>query len=196
MNKIPVLYTFIRCPWAMRARLALNFMGIAYESREVDLKNKPAEFLQISPKGTVPVLVLPEGKVIDQSLDIMYWAMPQPETHYKNEVEQLIRINDEQFKYHINHYKYPTRYPEDQHPAEYYRAECEKILQPLEQRLSQHKFLLNQQETIADLALFPLIRQFSMVEPEWFATAPYQNIKKWLEAISSSEYFVAAMTKS
>lgn len=195
MNQLPILYTFIRCPWAMRARLALAFMNIAYESCEVDLKNKPAALLEVSPKGTVPVLVLPEGTVIDQSLDIMYWAMPQIDLQYKDEIEQIISINDSLFKDNINHYKYPTRYPEDKNSTEHYRFECEKILQPIEQRLSKHNFLINDKETVADLAVFPLIRQFSMVDSEWFAVAPYPNLRRWLETISNSNYFAIAMKK-
>lgn len=195
MKQLPILYTFIRCPWAMRARLALAFMNIAYEACEVDLKNKPAALLEVSPKGTVPVLVLPEGTVIDQSLDIMYWAMPQIDLQYKDEIEQIISINDSQFKDNINHYKYPTRYPEDKNSIEHYRFECEKILQPIEQRLSKHNFLINDKETIADLAVFPLIRQFSMVDSKWFAAAPYPNLRRWLEIISNSNYFAITMKK-
>ena len=178
----------------MRARLALAFMNIPYEIREVDLKNKPSELLEASPKGTVPVLILPNGTVIDESLDIMYWAMPEIYQKLKAEIEQIISTNDNEFKFNVNHYKYPTRYLDDPHPKEYYRAAAEKILQPLEQKLT-NKFLFSNTETIADLAIFPLIRQFSMVEPEWFVKAPYPNLKRWLRDIMNRKYYAQAMRK-
>lgn len=194
-QQLPILYTFLRCPWAMRARLALAFMGIEYESREVDLKNKPAALLQASPKGTVPVLILSDGTIIDESLDIMYWAMPPVAPEIKTAVTQIISTNDNEFKFNVNHYKYPTRYPDDPHPKEYYRTAAEQILQPLEQNLVQNKFLFGDSESIADLAIFPLVRQFSMVEPEWFAQANYPKLKNWLQAISESHYYNLAMNK-
>ncbi len=195
-QQIPILYSFLRCPWAMRARLALEFMEIAHETREVDLKNKPAEMLKVSPKGTVPVLILADGTVIDESLDIMYWAMPQLDQDYHAESTQIITTNDNEFKFNVNHYKYPTRYPADEHPVEYYRRAAESILLPLEHKLAKHKFLFANTETIADLAIFPLIRQFSMVEPAWFAQAAYPNLRRWLQDITDSAYFAAAMEKS
>ena len=102
-QQLPILYSFLRCPWAMRARLALAFMNIPYEIREVDLKNKPSELLEASPKGTVPVLILPNGTVIDESLDIMYWAMPEIYQKLKAEIEQIISTNDNEFKFNVNH---------------------------------------------------------------------------------------------
>lgn len=180
----------------MRARLALALMNIEYEPREVDLKHKPQDMLKISPKGTVPVLVLPNGKVLEESLDIIVWAMSEPADADKAQIAELININDNSFKNNNYRYKYHVRDPQDQHSQEYYRGECEKFIYTLEQLLSQHKFLINDQESIADIALFPLIRQFSMVDNKWFATTPYHNVQRWLATISESHYYALAMQKN
>lgn len=187
----PILYTFIRCPWAMRARLALAYMGIEYEAREVDLKNKPQSLLDYSPKGTVPVLVLNDGTVLEESLDIILWAMPEPDPKFIDEINQIIKINDSDFKLNNHRYKYFERYPE--HSQTDYRAECEKFIQLLEQKLSKHKYLVNDEISIADLAVFPLIRQFSKVDLTWFANAPYTNVQRWLADITASEFYAKAM---
>lgn len=187
-NQLPILYTFIRCPWAMRARLALAYMGIEYEAREVDLKNKPRSLLDFSPKGTVPVLILPDDKILEESIDIILWAMPQPNASDKKAINEIIAINDADFK--TNNYKY--KYGND---AERTRIECERFIQLLEQKLSNHKYLINDNISIADLAVFPLIRQFSMVDGIWFAQAPYNNVRNWLNSIISSNFYVTAMKK-
>jgi glutathione S-transferase len=189
MNKqLPILYTFIRCPWAMRARLALTYMGIEYEAREVDLKNKPQSLLDYSPKGTVPVLVLPNGKILEESLDIILWAMPQPGIADKSAIDEIIAINDSEFK--ANNHKY--KYGEDCDQA---RAACERVIQQLEQKLSKHTYLINDAISIADLAIFPLIRQFSMVDSVWFAQTPYKNVQRWLSLISTADFYAKAMQK-
>lgn len=189
-KKLPILYTFIRCPWAMRARLALAYVGIEYEAREVDLKNKPQSLLDYSPKGTVPVLILADGKILDESLDIILWAMPKPAEPEQSKIDQLISINDHDFKKNNHQYKYGQG-----QDVECARAECEKFIQLLEHKLSQHKYLINDAISIADLAVFPLIRQFSMVDAAWFAQTAYKNVQRWLDSIFASSFYAAAMKK-
>lgn len=194
-RELPILYTFIRCPWAMRARLALAFMGIEYEHREVDLKRKPQALLDISPKGTVPVLVFPDGRILEESLDIVLWSMPRLPTEQQLEADSIIFINDHVFKFNNHRYKYSERYVEDGKPQAYYRAECEKFICVLEQKLTAHRFLIGNAISIADILTFPLIRQFSMVDNSWFIQAPYHNVQRWLNDISSSDFFATAMQK-
>lgn len=191
-KKLPILYTFIRCPWAMRARLALCYMSIDFESREVDLKHKPQSLLDYSSKGTVPVLILPNGEIIDQSLDIILYAMPQASN--KILIDELVQLNDDEFKVNLNCYKYPER-AIDGHSQEYYRAECEKFLIILEEKLLGNRYLLGAEPSIADIAIFPLVRQFSKVDLDWFVYAPYPKVIHWLELISSSSYYEKAMQK-
>ena len=200
---LPILYTFIRCPYAMRARLALAYAQIKYEPREVDLSNKPAHLLEISPKGTVPVLLLQDKTVLEQSLDIMRWALkqndPQGLNDYPEEeladMENLITANDTKFTKDLNHYKYPNRYPDDPNNIEFYRANCAKFIRPLEQRLSETKYLFGDKLSLADFAVFPFVRQFSIVDPNWFASAPFPQIRDWLENISNSQIFETTMQK-
>ena len=145
MLEIPVLYSFRRCPYAIRARLAIAYAGISIEQREVLLRKKPKEMLEISPKGTVPVLQLPNGKVIDESLEIMYWALQQQDSDNWMDVkvqadsEALVQWNDEEFKFYLDRYKYADRYPE--FPQEFYRGKAEFFLQELENRLLHSRFI-------------------------------------------------------
>lgn len=187
-----ILYTFIRCPWAMRARIALALAGIEYEHREVDLKNKPRHLLEISPKGTVPVLITKDGEVIDESLEIIYWALDK---NTPVGTDEIIAVNDDDFKFNINRYKYPDRYPEDTNSRLYYRDKCCEFLEFLEKKLEKHQYILADKIGVVDVAIFPLIRQFSKVEPDWFAKAPYPKVQKWIETISDSDYFAAAMVQ-
>lgn len=179
----PILYSFRRCPYAMRARLALYHAKIPHEHREVDLKNKPAEMLKISPKGTVPVLQLPDETVLEQSLDIMAWAfgnfVPSPED------KNLIAENDTTFKQALDRYKYPGRYPEDEQMN--YRGNCEAFLKKIEARLD--PFLTGNAESYVGMAIFPFIRQFSLVDPDWFGDQPYPRIIAWLHYFNSSDLF-------
>lgn len=192
-NNVGVLYTFIRCPYAMRARLALAYATVSYEHREVDLKSKPAHLLEISPKGTVPVLLLNDGTVIEQSLDIMRWALKEPES--AQQANDLINRNDNEFIKHLNHYKYPTRYPDDPNSIEFYRTEGERFLQTLEKHLNESIYLFGNNLSLADLAIFPFVRQFSIVEPEWFDKTPYTKLHVWLNSIKSQTFFNQAMQK-
>ncbi|MGH1463578.1 MAG: glutathione S-transferase [Neptuniibacter sp.] len=197
-----ILYSFRRCPYAMRARLAIFNSKIEVELREVILKNKPVEMLSASPKGTVPVLVLPQGKVIDESLDIMLWALQQNDPNnwllgnnplYKKTIENLIQENDFVFKTHLDRYKYFDRHPE--HPQGYYREQCEAILIKLEQRLQQYNFLLGKQICLADIAIFPFIRQFAHVDRNWFYSSPYPALQSWLDQLLNSPLFIGIMKK-
>lgn len=185
---LPILYSFRRCPYAMRARFALHIAKIPYEHREISLKNKPLEMLEISPKGTVPVLLLADGKIIEESLDIMIWAMG---AHLSPEDSELITQNDTSFKRALDRYKYPGRYPEEE--GVNYRDHCVLFLEKLESRLN--PFLSGDTPTLVDMALFPFIRQFSSVDPEWFEVQPYPHLIKWLDYFMSSELYEQVMQK-
>lgn len=193
----PILYSYRRCPYAMRARMALRYGGISVETREVVLGDKPRHMLAVSPKGTVPVLVLPDGKVIDESLDIMAWALAQQDPDgwlTDNRLfQELITENDSSFKRALDQYKYAARFPEQS--AEVYRQQGERFLARLEALLSEHAYLLSEKLTQADVAIFPFIRQFSMVDTDWFAETPYPHLRQWLAGLLASELFNAVMQK-
>ena len=202
MNPIvPILYSFRRCPYAIRTRLALKSSGIKVEMREVVLSEKPAAMLSTSPKGTVPVLVLADGRVIDESLDIMLWALRQndPDGWLSTDVvrisdcEQLIQINDGEFKFYLDRYKYWDRYPE--HSMDYYRQQAETFLQKLEQRVEQSGFVCGDTISMADMAIFPFIRQFSLVDKDWFEQSRFVYLRIWLDKLLSSELFISVMKK-
>ena len=184
---VPILYSFRRCPYAIRARLALYSMKISHEHREVSLKNKPIELLQISPKGTVPVLQLESGRVFEQSLDIMNWALNTPSLSTKH--TNLIVITDSTFKHALDRYKYPGRYGEEE--GINYRDQCESFLRELEAELT--PFLTGETLALPDMAIFPFIRQFAMVDPDWFAAQNYPRIKTWLNYFMQSELFHQVM---
>ncbi|MCX2545950.1 glutathione S-transferase [Pseudomonas sp. COW5] len=191
------LYSFRRCPYAMRARMALRYSGVPVEIIEVSLKAKPAEMLAISPKGTVPVLDA-GGQVIDESLEIMRWALAQNDPQDwllggDSRIAQLIEANDQVFKVHLNRYKYAERYPEQ--PMEVYRAEGARFLQQLDELLEGRDNLLTDHPCLADIALLPFVRQFAHVDREWFATTPYQRLQTWLQRFLESELFTSVMKK-
>lgn len=191
------LYSFRRCPYAMRARMALRYSGVPVEIVEVSLKAKPAEMLAISPKGTVPVLDA-GGQVIDESLEIMRWALAQNDPDDwllgdDSRIAELIEANDQVFKVHLNRYKYAERYPEQ--PMEVYRAEGALFLQKLDELLEGHDYLLTDHPCLADIALLPFVRQFAHVDRDWFATTPYQRLQTWLQRFLESELFTSVMKK-
>jgi glutathione S-transferase len=196
-----ILYTFRRCPYAIRARLALYASGLAVEVREVTLRDKPASMLASSPKGSVPVLVLPDGCVVDESWEIMQWALRQHDPDgwlgengsYIDAGTPLVIDNDTTFKYYLDRYKYADRYPE--HNQIHYRSEAEKFLLRLEDRLCATRYLLGDCVSIADVAIFPFIRQFSEVDKCWFQQAPYASLQRWLKDFLDSERFAAVMNK-
>ena len=195
------LYSFRRCPYAMRARMALRYAGVPVEIVEVSLKNKPAEMLALSPKGTVPVLNA-DGVVIDESLQIMRWALAQNDpddwllagdAFAALWMEKLIEGNDQIFKSALNRYKYAERYPE--RPMEAYRAEGALFLQKLDELLEGRDYLLADHPSLADIALLPFVRQFAHVDREWFAQTPYVRLQVWLQRLLESELFTSVMKK-
>jgi glutathione S-transferase len=179
----------------MRARMALWAAGVTVELREVKLAAKPPALIAASPKGTVPVLVLADGTVIDQSLDIMRWALAQsdPEGWLAGDDAALIAANDGSFKYHLDRAKYPGRYEED--GITDHRAEALALLTPLEERLSEALYLTGKTRAFTDIALFPFIRQFAAIDPVWFAAQPLPELRSWLERLLSSDLFASIMPK-
>lgn len=190
----PVLYSFRRCPYAMRARMALTVSETALEHREILLRAKPAEMLEASPKGTVPVLVCSDGRVIDESLEVMHWALAynDPEQWLAGEDANLIAANDGPFKHHLDRYKYSTRHDTD--PAEH-RAACIEILRDLETRLARQPFLSGATRGLTDAAIMPFVRQFAHADREWFAAQPLPHVQRWLAQWLESELFAAIMVK-
>ena len=191
------LYSFRRCPYAMRARMALRYSGVPVEIVEVSLKAKPAEMLAISPKGTVPVLDA-DGRVIDESLEIMRWALAQNDPQGwlldgDSRIAELIEANDQGFKIDLNRYKYAERYPEQ--PMEVYRGAGAVFLQRLEGLLQDRDYLLAGHPSLADIALLPFVRQFAHVDREWFAQTPYVRLQAWLQRFLESELFTSIMKK-
>ncbi|WP_461482584.1 glutathione S-transferase [Porticoccus sp.] len=196
---LPILYSFRRCPYAIRARMALHYAAVPVALREVLLKDKPQAMLSVSAKGTVPVLVLPEGSVLDESCDVMRWALARNDPDHwwddalAGQIEQLVQQNDVVFKPLLDRYKYADRYPE--YSVGHYRAEGERFLQELEARLQQSRFLLGDSLGFADVALLPFIRQFALVDRDWFDAAPYPRLQAWLQALLASEWFLGVMAK-
>lgn len=197
-NSLPVFYSFRRCAYAMRARLAICYAGIRVELREIQLRHKPDAMLASSPKGTVPVLVLPSGKVIDESLDIMLWALAKNDPNgwlsnwQRPSCHALIKSNDGEFKYYLDRYKYADRHPE--HPPAYYREQGALFLTELEQRLQHNPYLSAAHFSITDAAIAPFIRQFAAVDNPWFSNAPYPNLRRWLHAFLDSALFNSIMS--
>jgi glutathione S-transferase len=204
VNALPVLYSFRRCPYAMRARLALHASGIAIEHREVVLKNKPAHLLALSPKGTVPVLWLPgaaDGGVLEQSLDIMLWALRQhdpmgwlpPSDAGMADALALIAHNDGPFKQQLDRYKYPNRSGLESGVAD--RDEAAVWLHTLDARLRAQPELAGKHFGMADAAVAPFVRQFAHTDPTWFAAQPWPALASWLTQFEASNLFQAIMHK-
>ena len=209
---LPILYSYRRCPYAMRARMALKLAGIAIEIREISLREKPAHLLQVSSKATVPVLILQDGTMMDESLDIMYWALKShalgantPGHHLSNSLHEfdspcihtgasvLILENDTSFKQALDAYKYPERYPNKTQAQ--HRADGEVFLQKLENLLQQNTYLLEATPSLADIAIFPFVRQFAAVDSAWWESAAYPKLRAWLNGWIESELFKSAMQK-
>ena len=194
---MPILYSFRRCPYAMRARMALAASGAEVLLREVLLKDKPAELLAASPKATVPVLVLSDGRVVEESLDVMQWALEYRDPLNWLEGEALdsdwISACDGDFKHWLDRYKYAERYPE--HAAEDYRQNAEAFIQKLEDQLSVSDWMGGDAANAVDVALFPFMRQFAGVDPSWWQQAPYPHVQQWLENWLNSALFSAIMAK-
>ena len=179
--------------------MTLQYAAIGVEHREVLLRDKPEAMLEASSKATVPILKLADGKVIDESSDVMQWALEQRDTDHwmRDELAEqtfaLVDENDFQFKQHLDQYKYADRHP--QHSQKHYRSEAEKFLLKLETMLGSHKYLLDEQLTFADVAIFPFIRQFAFVDKAWFDQAPYPKLKVWLGRFLESDLFTGVMQK-
>ena len=192
----PILYSFRRCPYAIRARMVLSYMEVSVELREVLLNERPQSLYKISSKGTVPVLLLNDGKVLDESLDIMLWAIKQGEQKlYEdklNEQNQLIKYNDTKFKYWLDKYKYHVRYLE--HSRDYYQRKCSKTLAEYDMMLRGNAYLMGDRIRLADIAIFPFIRQCANVDQNWFNNK-YPNLNQWLEIWKQSRLFKSVMMK-
>jgi glutathione S-transferase len=199
MPVLSILYSFRRCPYAMRARLALDASEQPCELREIILRNKPEEMLQVSPKGTVPVLVDTDGTVIDESLDIMLWALERndpeqwlvPDEESREEIFSLIRHFDLHFKHHLDRYKYPSRY--EGADALVSRGEAGMDIQRLEATLARTRCLCGERIALADMAIAPFVRQFANVDAAWFASEPWPGVHCWLGTIVASERFERVM---
>jgi len=217
MTDLPIFYSFRRCPYAMRARLAIAASGLSVELREVVLKNKPAELLAASAKGTVPVLVLPNGQVIDESLDVMLWALGQHDPYNwlepKNaeaavstmaDMLALIAANDGTFKHSLDRYKYPHRYAVEHTDgdaprfAQTHRRLGATWLCALEWRLEgwlEGGYLFGSRASLADMALLPFTRQFAHTDAAWFAAQPWPRLQAWLAAFEASSLYADVMRR-
>ena len=199
----PVLYSFRRCPYAMRARMALHIAGIEVEHREVLLRDKPAAMLEASPKGTVPVLVKEDGDVIDESLDLMRWALQRNDplnwlAADAQETHALIADNDVPFKHNLDRYKYASRYDDTATRGDTdteHKALAEGYIATLEQCLSSSLHLTGNHQTLADIAIFPFIRQFANTDLESWNTNSFPKTRDWLARHLSSEIFTNIMVK-
>lgn len=193
------LYSYRRCPYAMRARMALAYSGIAVEIREISLREKPASLLAISPKGTVPVLQN-DGLVIEQSYDIMKWALKQsdPDCWLTAETEAVIDAwvakNDGPFKKLLDQYKYPDRHP-DISLEETLSQATASFLGPINEQLTKGTYLLGSKVSLADIAIFPFVRQFAMVNPDWIDQSGLDSLKQWLNQHLESPLFLSVMQK-
>lgn len=185
----------------MRARMSLVSAGIRCELREVVLSEKPAEMIAISPKATVPVLQLPEGTVMDESFDIMRWALTQndpddwlsPASGSLEETFALIEGTETHFKPHLDRYKYPDRYASVN--ATENRDACGKFITLLEERLAVASYLFGKQACIADIAIFPFVRQFANTDSDWWDASPYRHTQAWLAKLTAATYFDTSMIK-
>ena len=195
----PILYSFRRCPYAIRARMALLLYGVAYETVEVSLKEKPEALLKLNPAGTVPVLVIDEHTVIAESLDIIRWAMAQNEKQgpliagESQMMQELIQINDTQFKHWLDRYKYADRHPEQ--TEEDYQFEVQRFLNLYDAHLQTSQFFAGVKPSIADIAIFPFVRQCAAVKPEWFDSLAMPSLQRWLGYWLNNDAFKEVMKK-
>jgi glutathione S-transferase len=200
-SALPILYSFRRCPYAIRARMALRKSGVVVELREVVLRDKPESMLCASPKGTVPVLVLPGGgPVLDESLDLMRWALTlrDPDGWLANAdapvQQQWVATNDGPFKQALDRYKYPERHPACSQLES--REECvAAMIQPMDACLAAQPFLAGERTGLADVALMPFVRQFAAVDAGWFAASRWKATRAWLERWSSHPDFLGVMDR-
>ena len=199
MLNTPILYSFNQCPFCMRAHMALKYAQQKVILREVELSNLPPEALAVSAHATVPSLVISDDEYLDESWDIVKWAVQRhdPENwlgednEYLQEAEMLVEINDHSFKADLEHYKNADSHPE--HPMEYYRQRGEEFLEELNEMLEDNTFLLAPRITIADIAVFSTVYKFAMVDKDWFDETPYPELHRWLSALQKTEWFKEAI---
>ncbi len=202
---MPILYSFRRCPYAIRARYTLALLDCVVSLREVDLKSKPMALTSLGGRATVPQMLDEQGKRYPESLDIMFWALKQtakkelieslwPSSSVKQaKVSTWISYNDNRFKHWLDRYKYADRYPDG---TEFdYRQRAEVFIKRLNKRLNQRKYLLGDDMSLADIAIFPFIRQFSNVDKDWFENSEYDSLKLWLDCFVSDEFFTEVIMK-
>ena len=195
---IPILYSFRRCPYAMRARMALILASKECELREILLKNKPDEMLEISSKGTVPVMQFVD-KVLDESLDIISWAMESPVSNVYTYTgteellsEELIKLFDSKFKYHLDRYKYSSRYGVD---PKNHQDECKIILDDLEDKINSKPWIFGKKVSLLDISILPFIRQCKIANPDWFFAQSFIKVIDLLNYFENSDLFTQAMQK-
>ena len=174
----------------MRARMSIIRSGFQVEHREVLLRDRPIQMMEISPKGTVPVLLLVDGTVIEESLEIMEHVLPWKLS--QNDREWVTR-NDIEFKYHLDRYKYSKRY--DNEDPEFHRKKCLKFIESINNELNNSEYIFDDNISYADIVLLPFIRQFRIADIEWFDSLPYDNLKKWLSSFLDSSLLNSIMKK-
>ncbi|WP_135458394.1 glutathione S-transferase [Vibrio echinoideorum] len=199
-SDLPILYSLRRCPYAMRGRMGIALSQQQVLLREIVTKDKPSELLASSPKGTVPVLILPDGQIVEQSLDVMNWALQQNDPQdllrssnsaLSESVHQLIKMNDEEFIGYLEKYRASLRYRNDD--VEQRRRLCEGFISVLENKLANHDYLFGNTPSLADFAVMPFVSQFVRVEKKWFVQSDYQNVGRWLRAHLESKLYGQVM---
>ena len=201
INEYPTLYSFRRCPYAMRARLAIRLCKIQCIIREISLKAKNSEFLRLSPKATVPVLVLPNGEVLEESLDIIYWSLEQNDpsklkinNQLANETNKLIELFDTEFKFHLDRYKYSSRY--NIKNSEVHRDKARDILTQINTILEGNNYIGGNNISLLDISILPFVRQFRIADKEWFDdNLGLENVNHWLNKFLNSNLLASIMTK-
>ena len=201
INKYPTLYSFRRCPYAMRARLALRLCKIECIIREISLKAKNTEFLRVSPKATVPVLVLPNGEVLEESLDIIYWSLEQNDpsklkvnNQLGRKTNKLIELFDTEFKFHLDRYKYSSRY--NIQNLQVHRDKAREILVQINTMLEGKSYMGGKNISFLDISILPFVRQFRIADMKWFDNnLGLDNVNKWLNIFLNSDLLASIMTK-
>ena len=195
---LPVLYSFRRCPYAMRARMAIILSSVECELREILLKNKPEEMLSLSPKGTVPVLVF-DSKVLDESRDVINWAFAKDSSKflkYSSSESKLsnyfVKLFDAKFKYHLDRYKYASRY---ETTSDVHQVECLKILLELNESIDADPWIFGATVSLLDISILPFIRQCKIANPRWFLEQDFKKVIDLLDYFESSALFHIAMKK-
>ena len=201
INKYPTLYSFRRCPYAMRARLVLRLCKIECIIREISLKEKNTEFLKVSPKATVPVLVLPNGEVLEESMDIIYWSLEQNDPsnlkvkdQLARKTSKLIELFDTEFKFHLDRYKYSSRY--NIQNSKVHRDKAREILVQINTMLKGKNYIGGKNISLLDISILPFVRQFRIADMKWFDNnLGLDNVNKWLNIFLNSDLLASIMTK-